>query len=146
MELHVSHLLAQTWFYLKLRDETDRRRAFLESSTYFYAKLKILKLLDLYKFKTAKLVHDYINSKLPLSFSNYFNKSCDVSKCPTRTLVNPYNLYKSLYRNNRMQRSIKHQGIKIWNSIPQTMQKLPKTSFKIKLKSFLLQSYISTNF
>ena len=38
---------------------------FLESSTQFYAKLKILQLFDLYKFETAKLVHDYINGKLP---------------------------------------------------------------------------------
>ena len=59
------------------------RGHFLETSTHFYAKLKIhvLKLLDLYNFETGKLVHDYMNRKLPLSFSNYFNKSCDVSKC-----------------------------------------------------------------
>ena len=33
---------------------------FLESSTHFYAKLKILKLLDLHKCETTKLVHDYM--------------------------------------------------------------------------------------
>ena len=102
------------------------RGHFSESSTHFYAKLKILKLLDLYKFETAKLVHDYMNSKLSFSFSDYFNKSCDVSNRSTRTSVNPYNLYKPLYRNNRMQKSIKYQGIKIWNSVPQTIQKFPK--------------------
>ena len=80
----------------------------LESSIQFYAKLKILKLLDLYKFKTAKLVHDYMNRKLPPSFSGYFNKSCDVSNYSTRTSENPYNLYKPLFHNNRMQRSIKY--------------------------------------
>ena len=37
---------------------------FLESSTQFYAKLKILKLLHLYKFETAKLVHDHMSSFL----------------------------------------------------------------------------------
>ena len=52
---------------------------FLESATQFYAKLKILQFLDLYKFETVKLVHDYTNSKVPLSFSDYFNKSCGVS-------------------------------------------------------------------
>ena len=117
----------------------------LESSTHFYAKLKILKLFDLYKFETAKLVHDYMNRKLPPSFSGYFNKSCDVSNCSTRTLDNLYNLYKPLFHNNRMQRSIKYQGVKIWNFLPQSIQKLPKISFKIKLKLFLLQSYNSTN-
>ena len=40
----------------------------LESSTHFYGKLKILKLLDLYEFETAKLVHDYMNIKLPPLF------------------------------------------------------------------------------
>ena len=41
---------------------------FLESSTHYYAKLKILKLFDLYKYETAKLVHDYMNSKLLHSY------------------------------------------------------------------------------
>ena len=93
----------------------------LESKTQFLAKLKILKFFRLYKFETAKLVHDYINSKLPLSFSRYFNKLCDVSNRLTITSVNQYNLYKPLYRTNRMQKSIKFQGVKIWNSILQTI-------------------------
>ena len=54
-----------------------------------------------------------MNSKLPLSFSDYFNISCGVSNRSTRTSVNPYNLSKPLYHTNRMQRSIKYQGVKI---------------------------------
>ena len=88
-----------------------------------------------------KLVYDYINNKPPLSLSYYLKKSCDVSNRSTRTSVNPYKLYKPLYRTNIMQRNIKYQGIKIWNSISQTIQELPKTSFKIKLKLLFLQSY-----
>ena len=84
------------------------RGHFLESTTQLYVKLKMLKLFDLYKYETSKIVHDYMNSNLPLSFSNYFNKSREVSNHSTRTSVNPYNLYKPLYRTNRMQRSIKH--------------------------------------
>ena len=41
-----------------------------------------------------------------------------------------------------MQRSIKYQGVKIWNFLPQSIQKLPKTSFKIKLKWFLFSLII----
>ena len=81
---------------------------FLESTTQFHAKLKILKLFDLYKYETAKIAHDYMNSNLPLSFSDYFNKLCEMSNRSTRTSVNPYILYKPLYRTNRMQRSIKY--------------------------------------
>ena len=90
---------------------------FLVSTTQFYAKLKILKLLDLNEFETAKLVHNYMNSKLPLSFSDYFNKSCDVSNRSTRISVNSYNLCKPLYGTNRMQRSVKYKGVKIWNYV-----------------------------
>ena len=54
-----------------------------------------------------------MNSKLPLSFSDHFNKSCYVSNRSTRTSVNLYSLSKPLYRTNRMQRSIKYQGVKI---------------------------------
>ena len=103
---------------------------FSESKTQFYAKLKILKLLDLYKFKIAELVYIYINSKLPFFFSHYFKKACDVSNRSTRSLVNPHNLYKSLYCTERMQRNIKYHGIKIRNFILQTIQKLSNTFFR----------------
>ena len=118
---------------------------FSESTTQFYAKLKMLKLFDLYNFETAKLVHDYMSSNLLLSVSNYFKKSCDVSNRSTRTSINSYNLYKPLYRTNRIQRSTNYQGVKIWNFIPKTIQKPSKTSFNIKLKLFLLKSYNSIN-
>jgi len=36
-----------------------------------------------------------------------------------------------------MQRSTKYQGVKIWNSIPQKIQKLPKNAFKNKFKLHL---------
>ena len=67
---------------------------FSESTTQFYAKLKIQKFLDLYKLETAELVHDYVNNKLPLSFSDYCKKSYDVFNRSTRISVIPYNLYK----------------------------------------------------
>ena len=99
----------------------------------------MLKLLDLYKFETAKLVHDYMNSKLPLSFSDYFNESCDVSNRSASTSVNPYNLYKPLYRNNRLQRSIKYQGVKIWNGVHSTNNsKTSKNFFQDKIKIFFV--------
>ena len=52
-----------------------------ESPTPFYGQLKILKLTDLYKFEIAKLVHDFLNDKLPSSsvFSHLFQKSLQIS-------------------------------------------------------------------
>jgi len=38
-----------------------------------------------------------------------------------------------------MQRSIKFQGVKIWNSISQTIQKLPKLAFHSIIRKINLQ-------
>ena len=46
-----------------------------------------------------------------------------------------------IFRTNKLQRSIRYQGVKIWNSIPSDIQKLLKRHFIRKLKSHLLQTY-----
>ena len=115
-----------------------------ESPTPFYGQLKILKLTDLYKFEIAKLVHDFLHDKLPSSsvFSHLFQKSLQISHRFTRSSSNKNKLHIPLYRTNRLQRSIRYQGVPVWNSIPMEIQNLPKHSFKVKLKEYLLQLYI----
>ena len=114
-----------------------------ESPTPFYGQLKILKLIDLYKFEFAKLVHDFLYDKLPSSsvFSHLFQKSLQISHRFTRSSSNKNKLHIPLYRTNRLQRSIRYQGVSVWNSIPMEIQNLPKHSFKVKLKEYLLQLY-----
>ena len=51
-----------------------------------------------------------------------------------------------LDHSNRIQRSIKYQGVNIWNSILQTIKKFLKTSFKIKLKLLLLHFHDTIKF
>ena len=115
-----------------------------ESPTPFYGQLKILKLSDLYKFEIAKLVHDFLHDKLPSSsvFSHLFQKSLQISHRFIRSSSNKNKLHIPLYRTNRLQRSIRYQGVSVWNSIPMEIQNLPKHSFKVKLKEYLLQLYI----
>ena len=117
-----------------------------ESANAFYIKFNILKLPELYKYETAKLVHSFIHNQLPLSLSNFFTKSCKISKRQTRSHNNPNNLYTPCYRSNRLQRSIKYQGVKIWNAIPPEIQKLPRSSFKTKLKKHFIQLYHSNQY
>ena len=114
-----------------------------ESPTPFYGKLKILKLTDLYKFEIAKLVHDFLHDKLPSSsvFSHLFQKFLQISHRFTISSSNKNKLHIPLYRTNRLQRSIRYQGVSVWNSIPMEIQNLPKHSFKVKLKEYLLQLY-----
>ena len=115
-----------------------------ESPTPFYRQLKILKLTDLYKFKIAKLIHDFLRDKLPSSsvFSHLFQKSLQISHRFTRCNSNKNKLHIPFYRTNRLQRSIRYQRVSMWNSIPMEIQNLPKHSFTIKLKKYLVQLYI----
>jgi len=53
----------------------------------------------------------------------------------TRSTLNNTNLHIPKYRNNRLQLSIKYQGVKVWNSIPPEITKLPTNSFIQKLKN-----------
>jgi len=78
-----------------------------------------LKLSDLYKLETGKLIHRFVRNSLPPSFNDYFKRFSDISTRTTRSSTNPNNLYIPRYKTNRMQRSIKFQDVKIWNSIPQ---------------------------
>ena len=83
-----------------------------------------------------------MHNTLPQSFSNFFAKVGQVNTRTTRSSSNPINLYIPCYKSNRIQRSIKYQGVKVWNSIPVEIQNLPKSRFKIKLKSHLMQAYL----
>ena len=115
---------------------------YLDRATPYYSKLNILKLPDLYKLEIAKFVHRFMHNTLPQSFSNFFAKVGQVNTRTTRSSSNPNNLYIPCYKSNRIQRSIKYQGVKVWNSIPVEIQNLPNSRFKIKLKSHLMQAYL----
>ena len=93
--------------------------SYREHSTPYYSSLKILKLPDLLKLETAKLVFRHLQNALPLLISNLFIKTSDISVRRTRS-SNPSNslsLYIPKYQTARFQRCIRYQGVKIWNDI-----------------------------
>jgi len=47
--------------------------------------------------------------------------------------------YIPRYRTKLLQRSIKYQGIKVWNDIPSQISKFPKNLFVTKLKQYYLE-------
>ena len=83
-----------------------------------------------------------MHDTLPRSFSNIFAKIVQVNSRTTRSSSNLNNLYILCCRTNRTQRSIKYQGVKGRNSILVEIQNLPKSRFKIKLKSYSMQAYL----
>ena len=104
----------------------------------FYNQFRILQIDDLLKHEIAKFVHCNITNKTPNSFRNYFCKTAEYSSRVKKQSSDNSNLYIPRYRTNKLQRCIKYQGVKIWNSIPQKTRVLSYDRFKIQNKSFLL--------
>ena len=93
--------------------------------TPYYSKLNILKLPDLNKLETAKFVIDLCTIPFLNLFQDFFVKVSEISGRTTRSSDNRHSLYIPRYNTNRLQRSIKYQVVKIWNSTPLKIQNLP---------------------
>ena len=95
-----------------------------------------LQIDDWFKFEIAIFVFKLNRNSVPISFSNFFKKTSDVSKRITRQSSKSSNLYIPRYRSNRLQRSIKYQGVKVWNSKSENIKKLSENLFKKELKEY----------
>jgi len=93
-------------------------------------------------YKVAKLMHQYTQKKLPNKFSHHFTPGRTVHTRTTRLASSGLNLYLSRYRFQKLQKSLKYQGAKSWNSAPSELKKLQFNSFKIKYKQHLLLKYM----
>ena len=104
----------------------------------FFRNLKILQLDDLIKLETAKFMNSCDKNALPPHFGNYFRKINQVHNRSTR-LSDKKLSYLPRYWSNRLQRSIKFRGVKVWNDIPFEL----KSYYKIgnHYKHHLLESY-----
>ena len=61
--------------------------------------------------------------KLPTFFTKYFKKVSQIHFRVTRSSVNN-KLYLPRYRSNRLQRSLKYRGVKVWNDVPYNLKKI----------------------
>ena len=77
-----------------------------------------------------------MHNTLPQSFSDFFIKVSEIPGRTTRSSGNRHSLYIPRYNTNRLQQSIKYQGVKIWNSTPFKIQNLPFSTLKKTQNSF----------
>ena len=85
--------------------------------------LKILKLQDLVKLETAVFVYNYKSGQLPSTFRNYFTAPNNIHVKPTRATFS-HNFFVPFFKTLKLQRSIKYQGPKIWNSFDLEIKKI----------------------
>ena len=106
-----------------------------------YKKIKVLQIYNLYNYETAKFVYACIYNQAPIPFKDYLAKVDEVSRRNTRQSVDKFSLYTPCYSTNGLQRSIRYQGVKIWNSFPKNIKSLKFQPFKSCFKTFLIFKY-----
>ena len=101
-----------------------------------FVQLQVLKLTELFTHEVAKFMYKYTSKNLPPSFS-FFTSVASVHIRSTRLASSQYSLYLPRYKTLTLQRNIKFQGVKIWNSVPLEIKKLSFNRFKIQYKHLL---------
>ena len=108
-----------------------------------FSQLKILKISDIHTIQTAIFMHKYTFNRLPSVFENFFIPNSNIHSYPTRN-SSGYHL-----ENPRIilaQKSLKHHGPDVWNSLPDSLKQCTKLHlFKQQFKNILLNQYSSND-
>lgn len=112
---------------------------FRDHTSPLFKQLKILKLSDIYKFQLGQFVYNCINNLLPKSCSNHI-KHYDIShQYPLRTISS---IMAVPFRTKLRENYVGVSGPQFWKSLPnQITSSVSISSFKIKLKDFLIDKY-----
>ena len=96
----------------------------------------ILKVDQVRDYSIALFMYKLMNHMLPSVFENMFIKTSDIHNYSTRQADMLYVQYAST---KRTQRTIKHHGTKLWNSLCNYLPtECAISTYKQKLKVFLL--------
>ena len=86
-------------------------------------------------------MHKNSRKKLPNRLNSHFSSVRAIHTRTTRLALSELSLYLPRYRTQKLQKTFKYQGDKIWNSIPYKLKKLPFDQFELKYKKYLLLNY-----
>ena len=113
--------------------------AYLAPSQPLFFRLKTLTIYDIYRFKIANLMF-YVNNDLaPVNISHLFRLNKDVHQYNTRSRLK-FNY--PVANSHSILKSVKHTGPRIWNNLSNDIASCSTiTSFKLKLKNLLINTY-----
>ena len=111
-----------------------------ESSSPLYYKFKVLKFHDIYKYELAKFMHHVQNKTLPTPLLKIFDDVKNDLNLNTRSRTRE-KLKVPLFKLSRTQKSVKYQGVTLWNSLSLNLKKLSFQKFSTEYKSNLIQNY-----
>ena len=112
----------------------------LPESNPLFKSLKLLKIGNIYKMKTLIFVYKCLNNTFSGQFGNWFHKTSNTYSHNTRSSANQNLVLPRARTTNYGIKSIKFQGVKLWNELPLDFKILPNnSSFSIKIKTLLSQ-------
>ena len=98
---------------------------------------KLLPLNFLYYKTLSELMHDVSTASAPVNIRNLFTKVSSVHSYNTRSSTSD-NFDIKASRLEIQKNGFSRIGAKLWNEIPSSPRKLPKKSFKLRIKIKLL--------
>ena len=114
---------------------------YLSPTNPLFSQLEMLKINDIHTIQTPIFMHKYTFNQLPSVFDNFFVPNSNIHSYPTRN-SSGYHL-----ENPRIilaQKSLKHHGPDVWNSLPNSLKQCTKlNSFKRQVKHSILNQYSS---
>ena len=113
---------------------------FKSPSAPLYFKLQMLTITDIYNLKLATLIHNIHNHKF--TGSNNLVLLQDFHSYQTR-LANSNNFFQQFTSSNLTQSTFSSAGLRFWRSLPNDIKLVKPSSFKYKVKYFLLNKYNS---
>ena len=111
-----------------------------ESSSPLYYTFKVLKFHDIYKYELAKFMHHVQNKTLPTRLLKFFDDVKNDLNLNTRSRTQE-KLKVPRFKSSRTQKSVKYQGVTLWNSPLLNLKKLSFQKFSTEYKSNLIQNY-----
>ena len=105
-----------------------------------FIRLDILKFTDLITFQTAQFMFKFKNSLAPSAFDEFFTPVAHVHTYNTR-LASQSSYYLPSIRTNYGKFNIRYCGPKVWNSLDRTLKSMSRSSFNVKLKQDLMNTY-----
>ena len=88
----------------------------------------------------AWFMYEYYSNRLPLIFNGFFMSINKVYQYQTR-LASKISYYLPKARTNYGKFNIRFSGVKVWNSIEDSLKSKSRTCFKILLKESLISNY-----
>ena len=103
---------------------------------------QLLKVTDIYKLQSAIFAHDYLNSRLPSSFHEFYLK-------PLNNVNTRYSAHQNIYlkrpRTKFTQTAAYYMMASIWNNLPLNLKnESKKYKFKHRFTHDILQTYAET--